>query len=65
FSRNKDTLYKCTYDINTGNQVNHAKDINMGEYYWIVARAILSKGAIIPNGIIMGASSFLNKAYLE
>ena len=37
----------------------------MGEYYWIVARAILSKGAIIPNGCIMGASSFLNKAYLE
>lgn len=37
----------------------------MGEYYWIVARAILSKGAIIPNGCIMGTSSFLNKAYLE
>lgn len=37
----------------------------MGEYYWIVARAILSKGAIIPNGCIMGASSFLNKAYSE
>ncbi|EOX8193534.1 hypothetical protein ACPWL5_004531 [Escherichia coli] len=53
------------YDINTGEQLNHAKDVNIGEHCWIAARAIISKGTTIPNGCIVGASSFLNKTYPE
>jgi len=51
------------YDLATGDRLNLARDINIGNNVWIAARAIISKGAIIPDGCVIGASSFVNKAF--
>lgn len=51
------------YDLATGDRLNLAKDIIIGNHVWIAARAIVSKGAIIPDGCVIGASSFVNKAF--
>lgn len=51
------------YDLTTGERLNLAKKIIIGDNVWIAARVIVSKGAVIPNGCVVGASSFVNKCY--
>ncbi|OYQ87367.1 hypothetical protein B9T21_07465 [Wohlfahrtiimonas chitiniclastica] len=51
------------YDLDTGERINPAKKVLIGENVWIGARVIVSKGADIPNGCVIGASSFVNKKF--
>lgn len=49
------------YDLTTGERLNLAKKITIGDHVWVAARVIISKGTIIPNGCVVGAASFVNK----
>lgn len=51
------------YDINTGERLNPAKKIMIGDHVWIAVRVIISKGSVIPSGCVVGASSFVNKEF--
>ncbi|MDG9730413.1 acyltransferase [Ignatzschineria sp. RMDPL8A] len=51
------------YDLDTGERINPAKKVIIGDNVWIGARVIVSKGANIPNGCVIGASSFVNKKF--
>ncbi len=51
------------YDLTSGIQLNSARKVIIGDHVWVAARAMISKGAIIPNGCIIGAASFVNKEY--
>ncbi|WP_160868280.1 acyltransferase [Pantoea sp. Taur] len=53
------------YDLTTNERVNPAREIIIGNNVWVAARVIISKGATIPNGCVIGASSFVNKAFTE
>lgn len=52
----------CIIDTE-GHPINHAKDIIIGNHVWIAQNVFLSKGAIIPDNSIVGACSFVNKAF--
>ncbi len=51
------------YDIETKEHINPGKDVVIGNRVWIAARAFLSKGAQVPSGSVVGAMSFVNKAF--
>ncbi len=53
------------YDLETNEHLNKAKKITIGNDVWIAARVIVSKGAVIPNNSVVGASSFVNKEFYE
>ena len=42
-----------------------AEPIIIGDNVWVGARALLSKGCVIADGCVIGASSFVNKAFSE
>lgn len=48
-----------------GNPLNFAKDIIIGNHVWIAQNAFLAKGSIIPDNSIVGAASFVNKAFKQ
>lgn len=48
-------------DLNTGERINHAKDVVVGKHVWVGEGATLNKGADIPDGCIIGAKSFVSK----
>lgn len=51
------------YDLETGRRINPAEKVIVGDNVWIAARVIVSKGANIPYGCVIGASSFVNKQF--
>lgn len=51
------------YDLDTGERVNYAEPVLIGDKVWIAARAIVSKGATVPDGCVVGAASFVNKKF--
>ncbi|RDT56830.1 acyltransferase [Escherichia coli] len=51
------------YDLTTGERLNLAKKITIGDHVWVAAKVIISKGTIIPNGCVVGAASFVNKEF--
>lgn len=51
------------YDLTTGERLNLAKKIMIGDHVWVAARVIISKGTIIPDGCVVGAASFVNKEF--
>lgn len=53
------------YDLDTKKRVNEPQDVVIGDHVWIGAKAFISKGARIPSGSIVGATSFVNKAFEE
>jgi acetyltransferase-like isoleucine patch superfamily enzyme len=53
------------YDKTTGDHLNPAKLISIGNQIWVAARVIISKGVLIPDGCIIGAASFVNKIFDE
>jgi acetyltransferase-like isoleucine patch superfamily enzyme len=53
------------YDCTTGEHLNPAAPTIIGRGVWVAARAFISKGAKIPDGSIVGAASFVNRAFDE
>ena len=53
------------FDRDTNEQINPPADVVVGNGVWIAARAIVSKGSIIPDGCVVGAMSFVNRAFDE
>jgi acetyltransferase-like isoleucine patch superfamily enzyme len=53
------------YDLTTGARVNPAGPVVIGAGVWVAARAFISKGVKIPDGSIVGAASFVNRAFDE
>lgn len=53
------------YDRETGLRVNPAADVHIDDNVWIAARAIVSKGAFVAQGSVIGAAAFVNKAHTE
>jgi len=53
------------FDSSTGQHLNPAAPTVIGQGVWVAARALISKGVTIPNGAIVGASSFVNRTFDE
>lgn len=52
-------------DLATGERINQAKTVNIGDHVWIGLRALINKGASIPSDCIVGASAFVNGVHSE
>ena len=53
------------YNLDTRERMNKASNVTIGNSVWIAAKATISKGAVIQNGCVVGAASFVNKAFTE
>lgn len=51
------------FSLESGLQVNEPGDVAIGDRVWVAARALISKGANIPSGCVVGACSFVNKKF--
>lgn len=51
------------YDLTTSEHLNPGRNVIIGDRVWVGAKALISKGANIPNGSIVGACSFVNKEF--
>lgn len=51
------------FSMDTELQLNEPSDVVIGDRVWVAARALISKGAIIPPGCVVGACSFVNKPF--
>ena len=49
------------YDMETGNRINPAKNINIKRYVWIAPQSIIMKGVTIGEGAIIGSRTFVTK----
>ncbi|MDP4025987.1 acyltransferase [Methylobacterium sp. NEAU 140] len=47
------------FDVSTGERINQAADICVGEHVWIAARAMVLKGADIGRNSVVGAGSIV------
>lgn len=48
------------YSIESGQRINDAKDIVIGNHVWLCAFAKIMKGAVIPDDCIIGNSSLVS-----
>jgi acetyltransferase-like isoleucine patch superfamily enzyme len=46
------------FDLETGNRVNHARDVVIGDRVWLAERVMVGKGTRIGSGSVIGAASF-------
>ncbi len=53
------------YDLATNERINPGKDVTIGNHVWIGRYASVNKGAVIPDGCVVGANSFVNKVFDE
>ncbi|MGE0784541.1 MAG: acyltransferase [Sandaracinaceae bacterium] len=53
------------YDRETGRRINPAAAVRIGDRVWVAADATISKGSVIPDGCVVGAKSFVNRAFDE
>ena len=53
------------FDLATGERINLARDVMIGDHVWIGASARLLKGAAIGNGSIVGANSVVTGRFPE
>lgn len=53
------------YDLTTKKYINPGKDVTIGNHVWIGRYASVNKGAVIPDGCVVGANSFVNKVFDE
>lgn len=44
-----------------GTRINRAKNIFVGDHVWLAAGTVLLKGAVVPDGCIVGIHSMVNK----
>lgn len=52
-------------DRKTGELLNPPEDIIIGDNVWLGMRVLVLKGAVIPNGSVVGAMSMVNKKFDE
>lgn len=50
-------------DTKTGKRINAAQPVTIGDHVWIGARSFISKGSVVPDKCVVGAMSFVNKAF--
>lgn len=48
-----------------GRRLNRAKAIVVGDHVWVGVGSILNKGTVLPDDCVVGAKSFVNKAFQE
>ena len=53
------------YDLDTGERINEDKDVIIGNHVWIGRNASVHKGAVIPDGCVVGANSFVTHQFDE
>lgn len=53
------------FDRDTDAYLNPPADVVVGDRVWIAARAVISKGSVIPHDCVVGAMSFVNRAFEE
>ena len=53
------------FDKTSGKRLNQEQDVTIGNHVWIGRHASVHKGAIVPDGCIVGANSFITKAFRE
>lgn len=53
------------YDRDTGERVNPAGPVVVGDGVWVAADATISKRSVVPDGCVVGAKSFVNRAFDE
>ncbi len=53
------------YDLITGEKINKEKDVIIGNNVWVGKNTSIHKGAIIPDGCVIGACSFVTKEFSE
>ncbi|MCH5229085.1 MAG: acyltransferase [Muribaculaceae bacterium] len=51
------------YDLNTGERINPAQDVKIGDHVWIAPNSRVMKGAEIPEGCIVASDSTVNKSF--
>lgn len=54
-----------SHDYNSENFQLYAKPITLGKHVWICAEAFISLGVEIPDGVVIGARSFVTKNIIE
>ena len=52
-------------DRNSGKVINHPKDIIIGNHVWLGYNVTVLKGAVIPDGCVVGAKSVVSKPLTE
>lgn len=55
--------YHTVFDVTTGERINQAADINLGEHVWVGARAMVLKGASIGHDSVVGAGSIVTASF--
>lgn len=48
-----------------GRRLNQAASVVVGDHVWVGLDSILNKGSVIPEDCVVGAKSFVNKAFSE
>lgn len=48
-------------DLNTGERLNPAKDVKIGNHVWIAPNSRIMKGSIIEDGSIIGSNTMVTK----
>lgn len=52
-------------DVETGERVNHAKSIVLGNRVWMNTQVMISKGVTLGNDVIIGAKALVVKSFKE
>lgn len=55
--------FHTIFDVATGERINQARDIRVGEHVWIGARAMVLKGASIGRDSVVGAGSIVTGGF--
>lgn len=53
------------FDVSTGELLNKSKPISIGDNCWIGSEAVIMKGSVIPNNVIVGSRSLVAKVFHE
>ncbi len=59
----RSTDVHAIFDRTTGERINPPAPVIVGNRVWVAARSMLSKGALVPDGCVVGAMSFVNRAF--
>ena len=68
FSRNIEVRTSDAHGLirkRDGRRLNRAASVTVGDHVWVGVGSILNKGTVIPADCIVGAKSFVNKAFTE
>ncbi|WP_435656100.1 hypothetical protein [Brucella pituitosa] len=52
-------------DLETRKRINPAADVSIGSHVWVGARSTVAKGSIIPDDVVVGQGSLVNKSFSE